>query len=43
MSKMKVPKNTVSDCETALVYVTGDILAPALEIVDNLVRLPNGC
>ena len=43
MSKMEVPKNAVSDSEKALVYVTGDILAPALENVGNLVRLPNGC
>ena len=43
MSKMEVPKNAVSDSEKALVYVTGYILAPALENVGNLVRLPNGC
>ena len=43
MSKLEVPKDAVSDSERAWVYVTGDIMAPALENVGNLVRLPTGC
>jgi len=43
MSTLEVPKNAVSDSERAWVYVTGDIMAPALENVGNLVRLPTGC
>jgi len=43
MSTLEVPKDVVSDSERAWVYVTGDIMAPALENVGNLVRLPTGC
>ena len=43
MSTLEVPKDAVSDSERAWVYVTGDIMAPALENVGNLVRLPTGC
>merc|ERR1712106_216596 len=43
MSKLEVPSDAVSDSERAWVYVTGDIMAPALENVGNLVRLPTGC
>merc|ERR1719233_8880 len=43
MSTLKVPKDVVSESERAWVYVTGDIMAPALENVGNLVRLPTGC
>ena len=43
MSKLEVPSDAVADSERAWVYVTGDIMAPALENVGNLVRLPTGC
>jgi len=43
MSKLEIPDNAVEDSERAWVYVTGDIMAPALENVGNLVRLPTGC
>eukprot|EP00092_Neocalanus_flemingeri_P108736 GFUD01139655.1.p1 GENE.GFUD01139655.1~~GFUD01139655.1.p1 ORF type:complete len:1716 (-),score=430.19 GFUD01139655.1:66-5213(-) len=43
MSKLEVPSDAVSDSERAWVSVTGDIMAPALENVGNLVRLPTGC
>jgi len=43
LSKLEVPDNAVSESERAWVYVTGDIMAPALENVGNLVRLPTGC
>ena len=43
MSKLEVPADAVSDSERAWVYVTGDIMAPALQNVGNLVRLPTGC
>jgi len=43
MSTLEVPSDAVSDSERAWVYVTGDIMAPALENVGNLVRLPTGC
>jgi len=43
LSKLEVPDDAVSQSERAWVYVTGDIMAPALENVGNLVRLPTGC
>jgi len=43
MNKLEVPDNTVEDSERAWVSLTGDIMAPALENVGNLVRLPTGC
>merc|ERR1740137_144761 len=43
MAKLEVPGDAVADSERAWVYVTGDIMAPALENVGNLVRLPTGC
>jgi alpha-2-macroglobulin len=43
MSPLKVPSDAVPDSARAWMYVTGDIMAPALENVGNLVRLPTGC
>ena len=43
MSPLIVPSDAVPDSDRAWVYVTGDIMAPALENVGNLVNLPTGC
>ena len=43
MSKLEVPGDAIPDSDRAWVYVTGDIMAPALENVGNLVNLPTGC
>jgi len=44
MSKLELPEdNLVEGSERAWVEVTGDIMAPALENVGSLVRLPTGC
>jgi len=43
ISKLQLPENLVEGSERAWVEVTGDIMAPALENVGNLVRLPTGC
>ena len=41
--RLELPDDVVEDSERAWVYVTGDVMAPALENVGNLVRLPTGC
>jgi alpha-2-macroglobulin len=43
MARLEVPANVVEDSARAWVYLTGDIMAPALENVGNLVRQPTGC
>ena len=43
MSPLIVPSDAVPDSDRAWVSVTGDIMAPALENVGNLVNLPTGC
>ena len=43
LSPLETPKDMVEDSERAWVYLTGDIMGPALENVGNLVRLPTGC
>jgi len=43
MQKLELPSNIVSDSERAWVYITGDIMAPALQNVGSLVRIPTGC
>ena len=40
---LQTPKDIVEDSARAWVYLTGDIMAPALENLGNLVRLPTGC
>ena len=43
LSTLETPKDIVEDSERAWVYLTGDIMGPALENVGNLVRMPTGC
>merc|ERR1719347_1683526 len=43
LPELKLPSNLVKRSERAWVEITGDIMAPALENVGNLVRLPTGC
>ena len=43
MITLITPNDTVLDSERAWVYVTGDIMAPTLQNIDNLVNLPMGC
>jgi len=43
LEKLTLPDNVVEDSERAWISVTGDVMAPALENVGNLVRLPTGC
>lgn len=40
---LDLPKDLVPDSARAYVSLIGDILGPALENLDNLVRLPMGC
>ena len=43
MGRLETPDDVVEDSARAWVYLTGDIMAPALENVGNLVRQPTGC
>merc|ERR1719158_2035596 len=43
LERLETPKDIVEGSERAWVYLTGDIMGPALENVGNLVRLPTGC
>ena len=43
LSNLETPRDIVEGSERAWVYLTGDIMGPALENVGNLVRLPTGC
>ena len=43
MSPLSVPSDAIPDSDRAWFSVTGDIMAPALENVGNLVNLPTGC
>ena len=43
MRKLTLPPNTVADSERAWVHLTGDIMAPSLDNLGNLVKLPTGC
>jgi len=43
LPKVEVPEDFVVDSDRAFVHVTGDILAPALQNIGNLVRIPTGC
>lgn len=40
---LDLPDDLVPESATAHVFLIGDILGPALENLDNLVRLPMGC
>ena len=40
---LQTPQDIVEDSARAWVYLTGDVMAPALENIGNLVRLPTGC
>ena len=43
LERLELPNNLVEGSDRAYLYVTGDVMAPALENVGNLVRLPTGC
>ena len=43
LERLELPDNLVEGSERAYLHVTGDVMAPALENVGNLVRLPTGC
>ena len=43
MRKLSLPLNTVADSGRAWVHITGDIMAPSLDNLGNLVRQPTGC
>ena len=43
MRKLSLPPNTVADSGRAWVHLTGDIMAPSLDNLGNLVKLPTGC
>ena len=43
MRKLTLPPNTVADSGRAWVHLTGDIMAPSLDNLGNLVKLPTGC
>jgi len=43
LDQLTLPENVVEDSSRAWISVTGDVMAPALENVGNLVRLPTGC
>ena len=40
---LQTPEDIVEDSARAWVYLTGDIMAPALENIGSLVRFPTGC
>ena len=42
LEKLELPSNMVEGSERAWVHVTGDIMAPALQNVGNLVNMPTG-
>ena len=39
MKKLKLPANTVADSGRAWVHLTGDMMAPSLDNLGNLVRI----
>ena len=43
LDRLELPDNLVEGSDRAYLHVTGDVMAPALENVGNLVRLPTGC
>ena len=43
LERLELPDNLVEGSDRAYLHVTGDVMAPALENVGNLVRLPTGC
>ena len=43
LERLELPVNLVEGSDRAYLHVTGDVMAPALENVGNLVRLPTGC
>ena len=43
MRKLSLPLNTVADSGRAWVHLTGDIMAPSLDNLGNLVKQPTGC
>ena len=42
LEKLVLPENVVEDSARAWVHVSGDIMAPALENIGNLVNMPTG-
>ncbi len=42
LERLEVPKGAVEGSDRAYLHVTGDIMAPALENVGNLVNMPTG-
>ncbi len=42
LERLELPSNVVEGSERAYLHVTGDIMAPALENVGNLVNMPTG-
>ena len=43
MNKLSLPLNTVADSGRAWIHLTGDIMAPSLDNLGNLVKQPTGC
>ena len=43
MRRLSLPSNTVADSGRAWLQLTGDMMAPSLENLGNLVKLPTGC
>ena len=43
MRKLSLPLNTVADSGRAWVHLTGDLMAPSLDNLGNLVKQPTGC
>jgi hypothetical protein len=42
LERLELPSNVVEGSDRAYLHVTGDIMAPALENVGNLVNMPTG-
>ena len=43
MRRLALPSNTVADSGRAWLQLTGDMMAPSLDNLGNLVKLPTGC
>ena len=43
LKKLELPTNIVADSERAFITVTGDMMAPSLNNLDRLLKLPTGC
>ena len=42
MSRLELPETKVEGSDRAWIHVSGDILAPALQNIGNLVNMPTG-